>query len=246
MTATTVYARIPYLGFGLAAASALVAMLAGFGARFDVWRFTTGFSILRWSVYGAIAAAVICAIGLILSRRSPPGRGWAVSGLVVSLAIIAVPLSWLYTAMRVPPIHDITTDTQDPPRFQAVLPLRRGAANPARYGGPAVAAQQRKAYPDIRPLTVKDPPIQVFQQALKAARQLGWEVVAADSKQGRIEATDSTFWFGFKDDIVVRVRSAAEGTRVDVRSVSRVGRSDVGTNATRVRRYLASLRKQLS
>lgn len=246
MTATTATARVSHFGFALAAASALAAILAGFGARFGLWHFTTGFSILKWSVFAAIGAALVCVIAVVLARRGPRGRGWAVAGLLVSLVIIAIPVSWLYTAKRVPPIHDITTDTQDPPRFQAVLPLRKGAANTTRYGGPPVAAQQHKAYPDIRPLVVHDPPIQVFQQALKAARQLGWEVVAASSKQGRIEATDTTFWFGFKDDIVVRIRPASGGSRVDVRSVSRVGRSDIGTNAARVRRYLASLRKRLS
>ena len=246
MTATTAYPRISYLGFALAAGSAAAAMLAGFGSRFDLWRFTTGFSVLRWAVYAAIAAAVVSAVGAVLSRRVPRGRGWALAGLLVSLVIIAIPASWLYAAMRVPPIHDITTDTLDPPQFKAVLPLREGAANGTRYGGPAVAEQQRKAYPNIRPLIVHQPPLPVFQQALKTARQLGWEVVAADSEQGRIEATDTTFWFGFKDDIVVRVRSVDGGSRVDVRSLSRVGRSDIGTNAARVRHYLSRLRKRLS
>lgn len=246
VTATTSTARISYFGFALAAGSALAAMLAGFGARFDLWHFTTGFLILKWSVYAATGAVLICVVGLVLARRGPQGRAWALAGLLASLVIIAIPVSWLYTAEHVPPIHDISTDTQDPPRFEAVLPLREGAANTTRYGGPAVAAQQHKAYPDIRPLIVHQPPIQVFQQALKVARQLGWEVVAADSKRGRIEATDTTFWFGFKDDVVVRIRPASGGSRVDVRSVSRVGRSDVGTNAARVRRYLTSLRKRLS
>lgn len=246
MTANTPQTRFSYLAFALAAASAVAAMLAGFGSRFDLWPFTTGFVILRWSVYAAIAAALISIVAVVLARRAPRGRSWAVAGLLVSAVIIAVPLSWLYSAVRVPPIHDITTDTLDPPQFKAVLPLREGAANGTRYGGPGVAEQQHKAYPDIQPLIVHQRPLPVFQQALKTARQLGWEVVAADSKLGRIEAVDTTFWFGFKDDVVVRVRSVDGGSRVDVRSLSRVGRSDVGTNAARVRHYLSSLRKRLS
>lgn len=242
---TTAYTRISQMGFGLAAAGAVAAMAAGFGSRFGLWRFTTGFSILAWSVYGAMAAAVICAVAIVLCWRLSSGRGWAACGLVVALVVAAIPLGWLYTARHVPPIHDITTDTQTPPRFEAVLPLRQGAANATRYGGAAVAEQQHRAYPDIRPLLVRDPPLDVFQHALKVARQLGWEVVAADSGRGRIEATDTTFWFGFKDDIVVRIKPADRGTRVDVRSVSRVGRSDIGTNAARVRTFLADLRRQL-
>jgi uncharacterized protein (DUF1499 family) len=79
--------------------------------------------------------------------------------------------------------------------------------------------------------------------AVAAARAMGWEVVAADRASGRIEATDTTRFFGFKDDVVIRVQAAPGGSRVDVRSVSRVGGSDVGTNATRIRAYLARLRQ---
>jgi len=233
---------VSLLGFMLAVICAAAAMAAGFGSRYDWWHFTTGFSILRWAVYGAVGAVVLSGVSIFISRHKRHGLGWSVTGLVIGLIITAVPASWMYTAMRVPRIHDITTDTQDPPHFVAILPLRRNAPNSAQYGGSIIAEQQHKAYPDIKPLVVRKPPGEVFKHALDVARGLGWEVVSADSGQGRIEATDTTFWFGFTDDVVVRVKSVQQGTRVDVRSVSRVGLSDVGTNAARIRRFLAAMK----
>jgi len=119
-----------------------------------------------------------------------------------------------------------------------VLPLRAGAANPATYGGPEIAAQQKKAYPQIAPLDVALPPPRAFERALAVARDMGWTIVSSESSEGRIEATATTPFFGFRDDVVVRVSPAAKGSRIDVRSVSRIGRSDLGANARRVESYL--------
>ena len=162
--------------------------------------------------------------------------------LLLVVAAFATPVSKLREASRVPRIHDITTDTASPPRFVSVVPLRAGAPNSVEYGGPELAAQQRQGYPDLQPLSLPVPPNQAFDRALATARKMGWEIVASDPPSGRIEATDTTFWFGFKDDVVIRVAPAENGSRIDVRSLSRVGLSDVGTNAARIRRYLAALR----
>jgi uncharacterized protein (DUF1499 family) len=128
----------------------------------------------------------------------------------------------------------------------AILPLRRDASNPPEYGGEAVAAQQLKAYPDVRPLTLTVPPDATFEKALRTAREVGWDIVESRPDQGRIEATDTTLWFGFKDDIVVRVTASDSGSRIDVRSVSRVGQSDIGTNAARIRNYLSRIQQGAS
>jgi uncharacterized protein (DUF1499 family) len=165
-----------------------------------------------------------------------------VIALVLVAAAFALPVSKLRQASRVPRIHDITTDTDRPPSFVSVVALRASAPNPVEYGGPEVAAQQRQGYPDVQPLSLPSPPNQAFDRALATARNMGWEIVASDPPTGRIEATDTTFWFGFKDDVVIRVAAAPNGSRVDVRSLSRVGLSDVGTNAARIRKYLAALR----
>jgi len=165
----------------------------------------------------------------------------ALAALLIGAATTAPVIHALLQARKVPPIHDISTDTADPPAFAAVLALRRDAPNPAEYGGTEVARQQRQFYPDVLPLEVAAAPDVIFARALDGARALGWEIVAAEPAEGRIEATATTLWFGFKDDVVVRIRPAPGGSRIDVRSVSRVGRSDLGANAGRIVRYLAVL-----
>ena len=149
-----------------------------------------------------------------------------------------VPFAMLQSAKASPPIHDITTDTENPPRFVAIIALRQDSPNPVEYQGEAVAGKQRAAYPDIRPATLAEPADTAFKRALTAARDLGWQIVSAVPAQGRIEATDTTIWFGFKDDIVIRVTPGAGGSRIDVRSVSRLGEGDLGKNAARIRAYL--------
>src|SRR5262249_6734794 len=106
--------------------------------------------------------------------------------------------------------------------------------------------QQRQAYPEIVPLTIALPPAAAFNRALDTAQKLGWTVVAADDAAGRVEASDRSRWFGFTDDIVIRVTPAGSGSRVDLRSSSRVGRSDFGANAARIDRYLQALRAAAS
>jgi hypothetical protein len=141
-----------------------------------------------------------------------------------------------------PSIHDITTDPDDPPAFVALLARRHGRwVSRPESDGPTAAAAQRRAYPDIQPLIVGAPLARVFAAALAAARGMGWEVVAHNRDAGRIEAIATTRLMRFKDDVVVRLREDRAGTRVDVRSKSRLGRGDLGTNARRIRRYLAAL-----
>jgi uncharacterized protein (DUF1499 family) len=219
------------LVLAIAAAAGIAA--AGPGSRFGLWNFRFGFRLMTRGSYAALAAAALGLLGV---------RAMAGVAMVIALAAFAGPWSFMRTARGVPPIHDISTDTADPPTFKAVLPLRAGASNTVEYGGEEIAAQQRKAYPDVQPLHLALPPAQAFERALRAARAMGWQIVLSAPEQGRIEATDTTAWFGFKDDVAVRVRPEAGGSRVDVRSLSRVGRSDVGANASRIRRYLQRLR----
>ena len=233
-----------YLGsFGLDVVSAGGGLAAGLGTRWGLWHFKTGFLVLTWAAYGALLAAVLGLIALFVNRSSGKVVLFAVASIVLAMLVAGIPWQMKQRAQRVPKIHDITTDTNSPPLFVAILPLRRDAANPPEYEGEAVAAQQLKAYPDIRPLTLTVPPDAAFVKALRAARELGWEIVDSRPEQGRIEATDTTLWFGFKDDIVVRVTASESGSRIDVRSVSRVGKSDVGANATRIRNYLSRIQQ---
>lgn len=230
-------------GLILAVVAGLLAVGAGLGNRWEIWSYRPAFTILRWAGYAGLAAAALSLIAAILTLRRRPRRGLlpALAGLVLGVVIAAVPWSQLRGARSVPPIHDITTDTESPPAFVAIMPLRAGAPNTADYEGPAVAAQQRAAYPDIAPVVVSLPPDQAFARALAVTQALGWDVVAAVPEEGRIEATDRTFWFGFRDDVIVRVKPRAGGSVIDVRSVSRVGRGDAGANAKRIRRFIRAL-----
>ncbi len=229
-------------GFVVVLAGAASAAFAGWGVRADLWPFGVGFRVLTWAVVGTAVGVALSVIGFLATRGGKKrGRLRAALGVVVGAAVVAVPATYMVTARSVPAIHDITTDTENPPAFSAVAPIRRGAPNTVEYGGAAIAEQQRAAYPDIQPITLDAPPDRAFERALDAARDMGWEIVDANPAQGRIEATATTRWFGFKDDVVVRVSAAEAGSRIDVRSLSRVGRSDVGANAARIRAYLAGL-----
>jgi uncharacterized protein (DUF1499 family) len=232
--------RLRWVAPGLAAVALLLLLLAGPTVRLGLWDFGTGFSLLRWAAYVGLASVAV-ALAALLTRTGRRSVLLQVAALLIGGGVAFVPWHWLRQARRVPPIHDISTDLEHPPEFVAVLPLRAGSPNPAVYGGPEVAAAQRTGYPDLQPLVVHLAPGPAFARALASARAMGWTVVAADSTAGRIEATATTPWFGFKDDVVVRVEPNPAGSRVDVRSVSRVGQSDVGTNARRIRAYLARL-----
>ncbi len=237
--------RAALSSFYIATTAGLLGLLASFGSRWGWWHFRIGFIMLLAVVLGALVALVLSVIGLISSRPGGSRRGarWAILGLLMSLVVLALPVKLVVDGLTLPPINDITTDTENPPSFIALLPHRQNADNPAEYRGAEVAAQQRQAYPKVRPELLTVPPAQAFERAHKAAKDMGWEIVEANPNDGRIEAIATTFWFGFKDDVVVRISPANEGSRIDVRSVSRVGTSDVGVNASRIEEYLSRVRK---
>ncbi len=234
------YARY---GFWLAVVCAVAALLSGIGYRLGWWPLRIGFDVLRYAAYGAVAATVIGILGAIATRPGASRRGFAqaLAAVVIGTATFAGPALALYRARSVPPIHDITTDTDNPPRFVAVLPLRAGATNPPEYGGPEIAKLQHDAFPRIVPFESALAPDAAFARALAAARDAGWTIQAVVPAEGRIEATATTLLFGFKDDVVIRVTPTPRGSRVDVRSKSRIGRSDIGTNAKRIEAFLDAL-----
>lgn len=232
-----------WAGFALAILAGLSAVFAGLGARWGWWYFMTGFTILQAAAIGSIVAAIVSLVGGVSVRHEHHRSAFVVAaaGILVGLVTAGIPWSWLHTAKAMPPIHDISTDVTNPPQFVTIMPLRRNAENSAIYEGSAVANQQRAYYPDIRPLVLPIAPSVAFDSALREAQERGWQIVDANVSTGSIEAIATTFWFGFKDDIVVRITPAPGGSRVDMRSVSRVGLSDVGTNANRIRSFQREL-----
>lgn len=239
---------IPRAALMLALGSAVALALAGLGYRWGWWGLATSFSMLRAASFAAVGVALLALIGVALTAlgRAWPGLALAVAALAIAAVVVSFPLSMQKLARTVPFIHDVTTDTDNPPGFVAVVERRRDAPNPPTYDGPEVAALQKKGYPDLAPLTVAASPDKVFAAAEAAARAMGWEIVAVVPAEGRLEATATTRWFGFKDDLVVRVVPAGTGSRVDVRSKSRVGQSDLGANAARIRAFLAALAARLA
>jgi uncharacterized protein (DUF1499 family) len=232
-------------GFMLAILTGIAAALAGLGSRWGWWHFTVGFTILNVAAIGGMVAAVISLIGGIATRHEHKVKLFilAAAGITIGLFTAGIPWSWKLTAERMPMMNDITTDMTNPPQFIKIMPFREKADAPTAYGGSRVTDQQRAAYPDIQPIILPIAPFKAFTAALKEAKDRGWQIVNSDPSNGFIEAVATTFWFGFKDDVVVRISPAPGGSRIDMRSVSRVGTGDLGANAVRIRSYLKSLVK---
>ena len=197
------------LALGLSLLAIVLLAAAGPSVRIGLLPYSTG--ILLLPIAGAIGLlAAILAIMSLVRRRGVAGP---VLALLLGILAAAVPIGGYITARSVPPIHDISTD----PKEQTDA--------------------QRAAYPDVQPLRLAVAPNVAFERAKGAVEEMGWQIAREDPSAGRIEAVATTFWFGFKDDVVIRVSAEGTGSRIDVRSKSRVGVSDLGTNARRIRAY---------
>ena len=226
-------------GFWIGLLACLLLMLDGPAYRTHILALGTALRIvIPAALFLGLIAIVLSLIGVARSGS----KGMALVGLVLGVIAAGLPAMSINTA-RHSPIHDVSTDRDNPPQFVAVLPLRTAAkaANSTDYDA-KTAELQKETYPDIGPLHLDVPPAQAFNRAAAAANSMKWDVIITDPAQGRIEATATTFWFGFKDDVVVRVAADRSGSRVDVRSLSRIGKSDVGANAKRVREYLTKVK----
>jgi uncharacterized protein (DUF1499 family) len=246
------------LAFAAFVISLVVGLIAAFGTRFQVFDYHTGlFVIFPVCLYAGVAGILLGIVWALLAlfRDESDGSSYAIAALVGSLAIMAVPLYTMYQLWLVhaiPPIHDISTDTEHPPQFVALLHDRAGAENPPSYDGPALvktydgkirstAQLQKLFYTDLKPLPLLgSTPDAVYQRALRAAGAMGWQIVAAEETKdgGRIEATRTSFLFGLKDDIVIRVTRSGMGCHLDIRSKSRMGKTDFGANAANIRSYV--------
>jgi uncharacterized protein (DUF1499 family) len=191
-------------------------------------------------------AGVALGLATILPARPGDRRRGSVAAflaIVIGGAGAWVPLHWFLHAQQRPAISDITTDTAAPPPLVATAQLRRGAPNPPAYPKDN-AALQRAAFPDIEPVLLAVPPAEAFKRVERVATALGWEIVARVPTEGRLEAVVTSPWFGFRDDVVVRIRPQGTGSRVDIRSKSRNGEADLGGNVDRVRGFLVRLKSE--
>ncbi|MBL8535908.1 MAG: DUF1499 domain-containing protein [Hyphomonadaceae bacterium] len=233
--------------------------VAALGTKFGLldWRIGFGLMTFRFGIFVFAGAAAFALLALLVALVAPPRRG--VFAALLALAIPGAGMGYgayvRQQAQAIPPIHDISTDLIDPPAFSQAVVAARAAVpggndldllNKRTGDGRAFVDLQREAYGDIQPVSTAQSPRAAFDAALALAETQGWTIARADAAAGVIEATATTFWYGFTDDIVIRVRPEGEGARVDARSVSRVGRSDLGANAARLRPYLAELRARLA
>ena len=235
--------RASLAGVGLGLTGLIVLALAGPMYRIGL-PLGMAFTLLRFAAYIGLAAVAV-GLGVAawhLKKGARLAAGVAVLGVVGGLVATGIPWSWQRRAQRLPLIHDISTDLENPPAFVKAVALRDGSPNGLDRGAD-VTLQQRQGYPDLAPLTLAEPSGQVLARARATAERLGWEIVSVDERAGLIEATDTSRWFGFVDDVAVRITPWGTGARVDLRSVSRVGLSDVGANADRIRAFLAALQE---
>ncbi len=229
---------------------ALGLLVVGAGSAYTgLLRPELGFRVFLLGLLVSLLALLLGGVALLLTGSPPsrPGRGQALLGTGLGGLGVAVLVVAALPGASVPPINDITTDLDDPPRFVAALD---DPSNPDRtdmsHPGAEMAAQQRAGYPDLAPTDLPVPPAEALERAAEAARALGWEGVARDPAGLRLEARDTSTIFRFVDDVVVRVRphpqgSGVQGSRVDVRSRSRAGRGDLGANAARIRAFQDAL-----
>ena len=219
--------------------------LGALGTKFGLWAFTGGFMLLAAAAVLATLASFLGVIAYIVALRKQllAERPTLLIGIFLGVVVLAILGTQYSAASSVPPIHNISTDTENPPQFDKIVAIRSAAqANPLAYDAAALAPQQTAAYPWVKPLTLMAPVDEVVDRAEAVMRDMGLEIVSSNKTTGLVEATATTFWFGFKDDVAVRVQPAADGgTQVDLRSVSRVGQSDLGANAARIGQILKGL-----
>jgi uncharacterized protein (DUF1499 family) len=247
--------RLGWTALLLSGGAVTAALIAAWGSGQGWWQFRPAFAILRYAFFAAIAGVLLALVALILGRG---GRGSIRPGLVALVlggAFVAYLGSQIVTARSVPAIHDISTDLETLPQFRALQVRPDNLENIPDQGDPELAALppeerwkalHRQAYADVQPISVPWGVAETIQRAQVVAEKNGWEIAHVDPRAGRLEATDTTRFFRFKDDVVIRARPDPENpnrTRVDMRSISRVGGSDVGVNAERIRQFLEDLRQ---
>ncbi len=221
-----------------------VVLLAVIIVRSGFLEIVPGLATLGGALFLAVIAVVVAFGALVVIwREGLEGVGFAMTALAIGLLILAYPAYLAVLGYRLPAIYDVSTDPLDPPRFEAIARLRSRDANPVAYPGLHAADLQRAAYRDIEPLMVSATPQETYEAALALMTKRKWRVVDARQPQGKrrdghIEAVARTLIMGFRDDVVVRIHPAEDGTRVDMRSASRYGHHDFGTNASRIRGFL--------
>ena len=218
----------------------LLVALPGPLYKYGVVDLGTAFTGFKFGVFAGIATLILLVLQILFKRKTVT-LGSTIMALLLSTIAIAIPLSMLNKGKSVPPIHDISTDLVNPPEFVAIALLRADAPNPVEYAGVEVATQQRAAYPELQTLHYPQSKSELVEATKQVIDHLGWQLVNIDADQGIVEATDRTMWFGFKDDVIVRITDNGSRRLVDIRSKSRVEGSNLGKNAERIHGFIEEL-----
>jgi uncharacterized protein (DUF1499 family) len=221
----------------------LIILVTGpLGYKFSIVPLEPSLVSLLIAVAGGALVFLIGLVYLVIAMRSGLGRNrnLVIVSMILGLVPVGIMGPQMAAAGDVPPIHDITTDTANPPEFVAIVSLRKDAPNGYEYGvseaWPAekLGAATMEAYSGLQPIESGLSVAEAVDRTEAVLQAMGLKIVAVDKAAGLVEATATTFWFGFKDDMVVRIVGDGEGSRIDLRSMSRVGQSDVGANAARI------------
>lgn len=236
--------HMPRAAILVSSAAALLLVGSGPLHQLGMLSYEAGLNGLRAAVAFGVAAIAIALPASVaaIRRRSTAHLLIGIACVLTGTLAIAAPVRARAAARAAAPLHDVTTDVADPPAFVALL--SEYEARPGVLARDAGAdALQRRAYPDLGPLVLPVSPEMAFEEVLESMTELDWPVEDANPDQGRVETTVRSPWFGFTDDLVIRLRAVGPSTRVDVRSVTRDGSNDMGRNAAHVREFLAELRR---
>ena len=246
--------RLSWLALALSVGGVAAALIAAAGSGVGAWTFGTGFGVLRYAFFAAMAGGLLAIVAFVTARRGGERTGRSnLAAFIIAAGFGVYLMNQIATARSVPAIHDVTTDLADLPQFETLQVRADNLEDVPDDGRPELAALDpesrwkaihREAYGDLRSLRLSTGVTETTRRAVALARDRGWAIARADQQAGVVEATATTLFFRFKDDVAVRVRPDPErpgGSIVDMRSISRVGGSDVGVNAARIKAFLADL-----
>jgi len=225
---------------------AVIPLLLGFPVaviayRLQLWEMGTSFQIIKLTVFASaitLGVTVLLALFTLFKKQRDVAKVFAVLSLLLAIPVVSLAMQ-AGKAKSLPFIHHVSTDTVNPPEFQAIIALRGDNSNPLAYDKEKLVPLQEAAYPMLKPIISELNTDKAFAKAVEVATSLGWDIVSKNAEQGIIEAVETTLLWGFKDDVVIRIQAIDVGSKVDLRSISRIGGSDLGANAARVERFIS-------
>lgn len=230
---------------------AVIPLLLGFPVaviayRLQLWDMGTSFQIIKLTTFASaliLGFTILLALFTLFKKQRDVAKVYAIISVLLAIPVGSLAMQ-ASKAKSLPFIHHVSTDTANLPKFEAIVALRGDNSNPLAYDKEKLIPLQQAAYPMLKPIISELNTDSAFNRAVDVATNLGWEIVAKDANKGIIEAVETTLLWGFKDDVVIRIQAVDAGSKIDLRSISRVGGSDLGANAARIERFIAEFSAQ--